>query len=268
MAVGRASAITSLSEYHEPVNALIYGDPGDGKTALLATAPKALFLNCDPGIVTAERRGSKADVWPIRHWQDGTESFIKAIEWLEQNHSRYENICIEGLTVLQDMLLRNIVEKWHQQNPTRRSDIIPAQDNYLEQQLRLTQAINRLNAIPVNKWYTAHVMRTDSEEGEDLWLPLIHGKNYGIAQKVCAMMGIVAYLWIPDGLSDEAAFENRIRFRKTAPHMSLKSRYEGLPPVMRNPTIPAIMARINTTGGSKTTATKRRPTATTRRSKA
>jgi hypothetical protein len=230
-------AIVELDDYQESTNHIIYGDTGAGKTPLLGTAPKMLILALtrEQGLISARRTGSTAKVWPIKQWEDAVEAY----KYLESGDHPFENVGVDGLSTLQDVLLSDIVAASHRANPAKRHAIIPAQDNYLESQLKLKQWIGHMNELPINCWYSALAMRKDDEEGEQIVLPLLKGKDYMIAQEICAMMHTVGWLDVPDDTKDD----RRLHYARRGPYFA-KDRLMCLGRYIDNPTIPAILQRI------------------------
>lgn len=250
------TAIIELSDYKESTNHIIYGDTGAGKTPLLGTAPKMLILALtrEQGMISAYRTGSSAKVWPITHWEDA----IKAYQFLEAGDHPFENVGVDSLSTLQEVLLSDIVEAAHRANPAKRHAIIPAQDNYLEAQLKLKKWVAAMNELPINCWYSALVLRTDNEEGERIALPLLKGKDYMIAQEICAMVHTVGYLEVPDDSSDA----RRLHYSRRGPNFA-KDRLMSLGRHIDRPTIPKILALIEQ--GSTTRPTRPTPTAARRK---
>lgn len=243
-------AIVDLDSYHDYTNHLIYGDTGAGKTPLLGTAPNAIFLAMvvEQGLISAKRTHSTAKVWPIHSWEDAIEAYT----FLAGGDHPFENVLVDGLSSLQDILLRDIVDSYHRANPAKRSAVVPAQGDYLEQQLKLKRWVGEMNELPMNCWYSALAMRKDDEDAEKIVLPLITGKDYEISQKICAMMHTVSYLEVPDETSDD----RQLLFARRGPYFA-KDRLMVMGRTMKQPSVPKILQKISEGGGKRPPA---RPT--------
>lgn len=189
MAMVKPRAITSLADYTESINGLIYADSGAGKTVLLGTAERALFLATEPGTISASKQGSTADLWPI----NSHEELMKAHDWLDENPDEYDWVNLDGLTNLQEILWRESIARGLNINPDRDPDVLSQQD-YLRVQNQIKEVVRKFNDLPQNVLYTAQTMRADDDEDEVLMLPLLSGKKGEFAQKICGMVHVVGYL--------------------------------------------------------------------------
>jgi hypothetical protein len=229
--------VSASATAHLSVSGLFYGYPGCGKTVLAGTGADTLVLSTEDGRLTMADFGSTAKVWPIRKWEDATE----AANYLDTPHP-FKTVWVDNTSELQQVLMEDVVTATYRANPAKRHEVIPAQDNYLETQLLLKRFIRRLNALPVNTFWSCHVALTDDAEGNELGLPLLRSKNYALAQEVAGMMPFVAYLK-ETTKGDE--FSNRLMFRKDGPYLA-RSRFQALQKPMDMPTVPKILARLQT----------------------
>ena len=53
----------SLDAFNESINICLYADSGVGKTVQCGGVRNAIFLSTEKGVVSAQRTGSKADLW-------------------------------------------------------------------------------------------------------------------------------------------------------------------------------------------------------------
>ena len=92
--------IRRISETKLYVKALIYGDPGVGKTYLCCTAPKALLLLTEANVaeptIRAFRRdrGIDVDVWEILTGTDLQD----ALDFLRYEDHGYQTVCLDSLS--------------------------------------------------------------------------------------------------------------------------------------------------------------------------
>lgn len=242
MTVKLPASITVLDDFDESVNMLVYGDSGVGKTVLAGTSPNALFLATEHGVISAKRQGSKAKVWKCDSWDD----IEAAYRWLLSNPDHgFDWVVIDSLTEFQQHLLRWILDRAVKENASRDPDI-PAIQDHQKWQNMYKRFVRQFNDLPVNMLYTATSFRKSDEEGDDLILPDILGKDYGMSQWTCASMHVVGYLArrkVKSKGSAEAVEVRRLLCEKTGPYFA-KDRYDVLVPYVDSPNMPAIANRI------------------------
>lgn len=246
--------IQELSEHTESVNALVYGDPGSGKTVLGGTAPEGLFLAIEPGTVAAARQGSAAMVIDCPDWP----TFSAVLNDLRRGNllnpktgKRFKWIIVDSLTRLQQKMIEDIMRVAHKENK-KRSLTVPDMLGHQEWQSRMKRVVNALNDLPENVLYTAHAMRAEDEEGEPIILPDLVGKNgtqdpTTMSRFVCGTVGLYGYLKvqtdrktgqpIPDG-------KRRLIVQRSGPYFG-KDRYNVFGGRIDSPNIAEIADAIN-----------------------
>lgn len=245
--------IQDLDDFTESVNMLVYGDSGSGKTVLAGTAGKALILATEKGVISAKRQGSTAKVWTCEAWEDVEEAY----KWLKDNPDHgFSWVVVDSLTEFQQHMLRWILNRAVAENPSRDPDI-PAIQDHQKWQNMYKRFVRQFNDLPVNMLYTATAFRKSDEEGEDLILPDILGKDYGISQWTCASMHIVGYLGLRRRKETKEEFR-RLLTKRTGPYFA-KDRYNVLVPYVDEPTMPEIDSRVNNTPKPRPAAKKTQP---------
>lgn len=215
-------AIISLEDFTESINGLLYADPGVGKTVWSAD-DGALILATEKGTISAKRRGSKAKMIKCFTW----ETFVEAYEWLDSLETiPYTWVVIDSITGMQRIALKWILRMVVAENSTRDPDI-PAQGDHQKWQNMFKRYVDYFNDLPVNVLYTATAMRREDQDGNDLILPDIYGKDYQIANFVCASVGIVGYMKQSTGKGDDSLVTRKILFQSLPPYFA-KDRYDCL----------------------------------------
>lgn len=274
--MARPSAIVPVAQDQVYINWLNYGEPGVGKSALLGTSPKCLVLaNDNDETSTVARFGRKADKWIV----DDYDELERAYEYLRQEGWReYDWMWFDNVTLFQEQGMDQIMEELVAKKPGR-NRYVPDQHEYLVNQNHLALMIRNLKSLPMHCGFTAHVFRTEDDDGKVVYLPLIQGGQGALAQKLCGYMNLVTYMHtaVKDG-----KIERRLLTDKRQKYYA-KDRWHSLGGLVVNPTVPkvteAIRANVPNLGqrqatrpaatpakkatAKKATATKR--TATTRR---
>lgn len=223
------------------INWIDYGWPGCGKTVLLGTAQKGLFLDCDSGgSDAAAEQGSTCDVEYVNNYKELTEAF----EYLryEEGCKVYDWVFWDSVTLFMDRsLYDDVLLEAHDRNPEKQSRDVASQREYLVQQNRIGSFFRDFCDLPINFAATAHVMIEEAPETEALiYLPLIPGKRGTFAQKVMGYANIVTYHGQKDGVQRLITKQNRSYAAKDRFH-ALRT---GKQWHVDNPTVPKIEALI------------------------
>lgn len=246
-AAAAKSKIIKVVDYDESINMLVYGHSGVGKTVLCGTGEKSLILGLESGAIAAARQGSTADLWPVKSWEDVEQCFLYLRDGA---YADYKWCHIDSITDMQEKLLRKILDDEIEKKADRDPDI-PAIQDHQKWQNMLKRFVNQFNDLPLNVCYTALEMRREDEEGEDIVLPLILGKDYQISQAICGKMHVVGRMSKKVvGTGDERKTQRRIQFEHIPPYFA-KDRFDCLPRFMGTPTIPKIEDLIDASGGVK-----------------
>jgi hypothetical protein len=213
----------SLSDFNESINWLIYGNSGVGKTVLASFAPNSYFLSTEKGVVSAKRVGSPAQLIRAMDW-DHVEA---GLDWADENLTRDNWLIVDSLSKMQELLILWWLEIQNAENSARDIDIPQLQDHQKWQRMFL-RFVTRIINSDYNAVFTATAMHKEDPEGETLVLPAIVGKDYTIANNVCADMDIVSCLRVsPRKNVDDP--RQAILTNDTFPPYFGKDRYRALP---------------------------------------
>jgi hypothetical protein len=271
--------IIDMEDFDESINMLIYGDSGVGKTVFGGSAPNVLFVATEKGTIAAKRQGSDAKVWPVETWEDVQKNHAYLKKATSAGDLPFNWVVMDSATAMQTYLWRAILDKAVQDNSNRDPDI-PAIQDHQKMQNMYKRFIKAYCDLPVNVLFTATTARHDDEEGENIILPDITGKGYGLSQWSCAQMHVVGYMSVRRrGKAEERETVRRINFQTVPPYFG-KDRYACLgkyndlggctQPYLENVTLQEVTDLIAASGNpeSKPVARPRRATTTTRRRRA
>jgi hypothetical protein len=212
-----------LADFNESFNWCVYGDSGVGKTVLASFAQRGYILSTEKGVISAKRVGSTAKLLRAPTW-DHVEA---SIEWADKSLSENDVLIVDSVTKMQDMALDWWLGIQHDENAARDRDIPQIQDHQKWQRMFM-RFVNHLIDAHYNTIFVATAMRKEDEEGDDLVLPNIVGKDYAIAQNFCAAMDIVSCLRVKKR-SDIDAPRESILINDTFPPNFAKDRFNVLP---------------------------------------
>lgn len=186
----RVPVIEDIEDFNETINILCHGDPGAGKNRLWGHLPNLLVIAVEEGTVSIKKAGIKGvKVMRCRSWDD----IVGAYEWLRDNPGKFDWVMFDSVTKAQALCLRHIMNTVVALNPSR-DPHIPAQGDHFKWQLSVKQMVMDFNELPTNMVWLARSMNRENPEGDDIIVPAIEGKDYGISAWVCGEMSLVCYL--------------------------------------------------------------------------
>ena len=215
--------LEDLSDFNESYNWCIYGDSGVGKTVFASFAPRAHILSTEKGVISAKRVGSTAKLLRAPTW-DHVEASIK---WADEHLTEDDVLVVDSVTKMQELVIRWWLGIQHEENEARDLDIPQLQDHQKWQRMFL-RFINHIIDAKYNSIFVATAMRKEDEEGDDLVLPNIVGKDYSIAQNFCADMDIVSCLRVRKRSNIDDQRESYL-INDTFPPYFAKDRFNVLP---------------------------------------
>lgn len=182
--------IEDLEDFKEPINILCHGDTGSGKNRLWMRLPKILVLAVEAGAVSGKQAGIKGvKVWRCRTWPD----IVEAYEWLRDNPDVFDWVMIDSITKAQSVCIKHIMEMVVKANSTR-DPHIPAKGDHFKWQLSIKEMVTDFNDLPQNTIWLARSMVKENPDGDEIIVPSIEGKDYGISAWVCGEMSLLCYL--------------------------------------------------------------------------
>jgi AAA domain len=211
----RAVAEVPLEDFHFSINMMLFGYPGAGKTVLAGTAPNAVILGTEPGVISAKRAGSTASLVRIG---DSTDAWT----WLEDaQNGKYAHrdwVILDTITMLQNKFMKSTLQDMVKRRPDRDVDL-PDKPEHQKMQNELKRWYEQFIDLPMNTLTLAHAMRVEDQDGGVIVMPTIEGgaaKGYTIANYAMALVNAVGYIGVRTVKTGETTKEvRRILWRPT-----------------------------------------------------
>jgi hypothetical protein len=214
--------IEDLASFTKSKNIIIYGPSGVGKTVLAGGAPRATFLSTETGVVAAQRAGHEAGLIYAPSW----EHVVAGLKLADEKLGEDDWLVVDSVTKMQQLLIRWILKVNNQKNASRDLDI-PAVKDHQKWQNAFARFIQKIIDAPYNSIMVATSMMKDDEEGDEIVLPNIVGKNYTMAQNFCAEADMLLFYNVSKTASTEDNTVRRILAQPYPPWMA-KDRYHCL----------------------------------------
>ena len=217
--------LESLAEFVESINIMIYGPSGHGKTVLAGGAPNATFVSTEKGVVAARVAGSTAGLLRTPTW----EHVVAAKKYCDEHFGPDDWVIFDSVTKMQVLMIRWILKKINQENSTRDLDI-PAIADHQKWQNYFKRFIDSIIDAKYNTIMICTDMFKTDQDGEDIVLPAITGKDYEICNYIRAQTDINLYYQVKE--ISEGKGKKRIVRRALAqpwgPFVAAKDRYQAL----------------------------------------
>jgi hypothetical protein len=250
--------IIDLDDLEEPINILCHGDTGAGKNRLwghLLANGKGIVLRIEPGAISMKQAGIKGVKVIVCHtWPD----IVGAYEYLRDNPDLYEWIMIDSITKAQSMCIRHIMQVVVLANPER-DPHIPAQGDHFKWQLSIKQMVEDFNDLQANTIWLSRSMVRENPDGDDIIVPSIEGKDYGMSAWVSGEMSLLCYLRKVDKGSGEVV---RRLYTNEHPVYWCKDWYDALPHVVEfkeDKGVAEKLINLITSSGNSAAAAKKEP---------
>jgi phage nucleotide-binding protein len=193
-------ALYSSDEISPYVNALIYSDPGLGKTTLAASAAdhpemgEVLFLNFEGGLLSIKgKRGVK--IRDVRSVDDVEDSFWAVVQ-KRKGYERIRTVVIDSGTELQGINLEQIAAKAFKKKRGKRETADQLfQEDYGKDTQRLKRVFRWFRDGDFNFIVTAHAKRLFEKKGENSE-PKLVGVQPAFTNKLgTSLCGFVDFVW-------------------------------------------------------------------------
>lgn len=250
----------------------VYGSSGIGKTRFVASSIEmgpTLILR-PPLDQTESIYGSGCEEWVVRDWGE----MFDALDYLRAEGSKWTWVWIDSLSLWDEMGLMDVWAAAKDRKKSREEFGLDKQE-YGINQTRLTEWLTHVVGLDTFNfgWTALPMIVTDPESQEDIWMPMVQGREGKMTHKACGYMNVVGYL---GGKKVKDTYRRTLYLQQDGEHYA-KDQYtcteRGR---LQEPTVPKLMAAISAArdkAGStpKQTAAKpaarrarRRPTTSTR----
>jgi hypothetical protein len=216
--------IEDLYEHKEPLNIVIYGPSGAGKTSLASAAPNATFLSTESGVVAAKVAGSQAKLMRARTWSHCIAGINKAEELLGEE----DFLIVDSITKMQRLQIRGLLQYQNAMNGARDLDI-PGLKDHQKWQNQFVRFIDQIFAAPYNSILIAGSMTREDSNGDDETIPmLIGGERWlDISKYICHEADVVLYYNVSSTASTDEITIRRALAQSYPPYFA-KDRYDAL----------------------------------------
>lgn len=220
--------IIDIEDFEENKNILCHGDTGAGKNRLWGRLPNLLVIAVEEGTISIKKAGIKGvKVIRCHDWPD----IVGAYEHVRDNPDQFTWVMFDSITKAQALCIKHIMQMVVLANPER-DPHIPSQGDHFKWQLSIKQMVMDFNELPVNMVWLARSMVRENPDGEDIIVPSIEGKDYGISAWVAGEMSLVCYLRKErKGKGDSAEVVRRL-YTNEHPTFWCKDWYDCLPHVV------------------------------------
>lgn len=227
--LGRIGDVTDVTKY---TKALIFGQPGAGKTVFCASTPKTLIVDIERGALSVNNHKEYKSNAKFMEFVSVFQ-LEKLIEYLKEDHPAfrgYDTIVIDSYTALQAKDLDEIVAAEAKKDASR-NPFLPQGTDYNVNTKHMQKIASDLRDIDKNIIVTCHVTEVkDDTTGIVLKRPALTPK---LAGHMNGIFDIVGYL----------AADNDRRTLQCHPTASIaaKTRLGNLPPVIENPNFQMVL---------------------------
>lgn len=161
------------------ISALIYGEPGIGKTSLSFTAKDSMALDFDGGVQRACYRGTTIR---MESWEDVIEFQVSG----DFKKINPKTIIIDTAGAMLDNFIANYVKQLDPKNRRRGGEL--SLQGYGAMKDTFYQFKNWAKSLNINIIFIAHA--TTMEEGDNTkFIPKVTGGSYDILRQECDLIG-------------------------------------------------------------------------------
>lgn len=232
------------------INALIYGDPGVGKTFLMGSADdddrtRPLLVFDVEGGMTTLRHKPGIDVYPVRSMADLEGGYNKLQASIKDGKMYYKTVGIDSLTELADLDMKGIMKAAYDANPDKIDKDVPDQRGWGKSRAHIRTIVRAFRDLPCNVIYIASIGTLQEEGSPNKVYPGFAGK---LRTEVPGFMDIVGYLFSENDPVRETV-TRKLQVQGTR-RVVAKDRTSALGGLVLDPTIPMLWDLIHDSGSA------------------
>lgn len=234
--------LKSLSETPMYVKALIYGDPGVGKTWLACTVPNPLLVLSEWAVsrLTLERLRRDLGIDPDVIYVESDDDAIEALKYARAHTDKYDSLVLDGITDLNDRIMREVLQEVTLAKEKHDPDILEQRD--------WNRVLTRTgNVLRLYRDFPGHTVITALATEEMMKIvPLIYPKS--LRKMIASMFNFVGYLTAEARAGKPSM--RRLHTDLAVAHIA-KSPGGFIPPVVENPNFQDLIPQIVSVAGPK-----------------
>lgn len=232
-----AKKIKSVDEANQYVKILVYGKNKKGKTRFASTAPNILIIDIDEE-GTRSAAGSGADVLEVSTFDEVAHIFW----WLKAGNHEYDAVAVDTITALANAAMRKVLGESEDRDPTRES-AMPDRRTYGRSNQLVKGLLLDFRNLPMHVIFLAQERTMKDDDDEEATTFHTVDLSPGTRATALGSVGIIGRIYLreaPQKGKSKTKWEARML---VGPHEDYDSgnRVEGLPTIMRNPTMPRII---------------------------
>lgn len=215
------------------VNAVIYGQPGSGKTSLVAGAPRCLLLDFERGgrasiVATGNRDTRSVHITSMKQVR-------QVYRALSSGKHDFLTVALDPIGELQRLMMEDTLKRFP--SSRRQYNDLPMQADWNKMLSDLTKLVTMFRALPMHTIVVAHSEIPKHED--DTVAPLVSGKNF--KPFLQGAMDLLGYLYVDE---DEDGSETRMLRTTATPTINAKNRGGKLDPIIINPNMTEIIEQM------------------------
>jgi hypothetical protein len=194
--------IKKASDIERYIKALVYGDPGIGKTTFAATGEghpqleRTLFINIEGGMLSIA--GTSAEATEQLRDVDSVEEVFWGLAQKKEGWEHFQTVVIDSGTELQTMDLEGIVAEARKKNKKRSLDDIYLED-YGKSTARLKRVFRQFRDLPMHvivTCLTKRVMPPNAQKTNAQPRAIMPSLTEKLAMSLMGYMDFVWYMYI------------------------------------------------------------------------
>lgn len=232
----------ALVEY---LNALIYGDPGVGKTYFMGTADEdertrpLLIFDVEGGMKTLANKPG-IDVVRVRSMKELQDGYNKLFKSIVNGKMYYKTTGIDSLTELADLDIKTIMREAYDQNPDKIDIDVPDQRGWGKSRNHIRTIVRAFRDLPCHVIYTASIGQLSEEGMPTKYMPGFAGK---LRTEVPGFMDIVGHMTaVVHPVTKEVTRQLQVQGTN---RVVAKDRTDRLGGIVNDPTIPKLWDLIH-----------------------